>query len=300
MFPFQFLNEVAADTTATAGFHDMMSAMSGMSPDEIKEAIVTFVLSFTMKLIKVLLIWFVGRWALKHIVKLLVRILENHIDNVSVRTFVISLVDVVIMILLILMIIGVLGIDTSSFIAIFASAGVAIGMALSGTLQNFAGGVMILLFRPFKVGDFIEAQGVSGTVKQIQIFNTVVHTGDNKVILLPNGPVSTGIINNYSREPKRRLDMIFSISYGNDFEKAKAVLQRLIAEDPRVLNDPAAPLIEIAELAASSIDITVRMWCKQDDYWAIKYSLNKKVYEVFPKEGLEFPFQTFTVNVTKE
>ena len=300
MFPFQFLNEVAADTTATANFHDMMSAVSGMSPDEIKEAITTFVLSFTMKLIKVLFIWFVGRWVLKHIVKLLVRIMENHIDNVSVRTFLISLVDVVMMILLILMIIGVLGIDTSSFIAIFASAGVAIGMALSGTLQNFAGGVMILLFRPYKVGDFIEAQGVSGTVKQIQIFNTIVHTGDNKVILLPNGPVSTGIINNYSRAPKRRLDMIFSISYGNDFEKAKAVLQRLIAEDSRVLNDPAEPLIELAELGASSIDITVRMWCNQADYWAIKYSLNKKVYEVFPKEGLEFPFQTFTVNVTKE
>ena len=300
MFPFQFLNEVAADTTATANFHDMMSAFSGMSPDEIKETITTFVLSFTMKLIKVLFIWFVGRWVLKHIVKLLVRIMENHIDNVSVRTFLISLVDVVMMILLILMIIGVLGIDTSSFIAIFASAGVAIGMALSGTLQNFAGGVMILLFRPYKVGDFIEAQGVSGTVKQIQIFNTIVHTGDNKVILLPNGPVSTGIINNYSRAPKRRLDMIFSISYGNDFEKAKAVLQRLIAEDSRVLNDPAEPLIELAELGASSIDITVRMWCNQADYWAIKYSLNKKVYEVFPKEGLEFPFQTFTVTVTKE
>ena len=300
MFPFQFLNEIAADTTATANFHDMMSAVSGMSPDEIKEAITTFVLSFTMKLIKVLLIWFVGRWVLKYVVKLLVRIMENHIDNVSVRTFVISLVDVVMMILLLLMIIGVLGIDTSSFIAIFASAGVAIGMALSGTLQNFAGGVMILLFRPFKVGDFIEAQDVAGTVRQIQIFNTIVHTGDNKVILLPNGPLSTGIINNYSRAPKRRLDMMFSISYGNDFEKARAVLQRLIAEDSRVLNDPAAPLIELAELGASSIDITVRMWCNQADYWAIKYSLNKKVYEVFPKEGLEFPFQTFTVNVTKE
>jgi small conductance mechanosensitive channel len=248
----------------------------------------------------VLLIWFVGRWVLKHIVKLLIRIMEKHIDNVSVRTFVISLIDVVMMILLLLMIIGVLGIDTSSFIAVFASAGVAIGMALSGTLQNFAGGVMILLFRPFKVGDFIEAQGVSGTVKQIQIFNTVVHTGDNKVILLPNGPVSTGIINNYSREPLRRLDMTFSISYGNDFSKARAVLQRLLAEDVRVLDEPAAPLIELSELAASSIDIVVRVWCRQSDYWGIKFDLNRKVYETFPKEGLEFPFQTFTVNVTKE
>ena len=300
MLPFQFLNTVAADTTNVVGFHEMMSTLSGMSPDEIRQTITAFVLSFSIKLIKVLLIWFVGRWVLKHVVKLLIRILEKHIDNVSVRTFVISLVDVVVMILLLLMIIGVLGIDTSSFIAIFASAGVAIGMALSGTLQNFAGGVMILLFRPFKVGDFIEAQGVSGTVKQIQIFNTVVHTGDNKVILLPNGPVSTGIINNYSREPMRRLDMTFSISYGNDFGKAKEVLLRLIAEDERVLNEPAAPLVVLGEMAASSIDIIVRVWCRQSDYWGIKFDLNRKVYETFPKEGLEFPFQTFTVNVTKE
>ena len=300
MLPLQFLNAIAADTTNVVGFHEMMSAVSGMSPDEIRQTITAFVLSFSIKLIKVLLIWFVGRWVLKYVVKLLIRILEKHIDNVSVRTFVISLIDVVMMILLLLMIIGVLGIDTSSFIAIFASAGVAIGMALSGTLQNFAGGVMILLFRPFKVGDFIEAQGVSGTVKQIQIFNTVVHTGDNKVILLPNGPVSTGIINNYSREPMRRLDMTFSISYGNDFGKAKEVLLRLIAEDERVLNEPAAPLVVLGEMAASSIDIIVRVWCRQSDYWRIKFDLNRKVYETFPKEGLEFPFQTFTVNVSKE
>ena len=298
---FHFLNEVAAvDSVATATTADALSALSGMTPDEIRQMLTEFVLSFSIKLIKVLLIWFVGRWVLKKVVKLVVRILNEHIDNVTVRTFVISLIDVVLMIMLLLMTIGVLGIDTSSFIAIFASAGVAIGMALSGTLQNFAGGVMILLFRPFKVGDYIEAQGVAGTVKQIQIFNTMVHTGDNKVILLPNGAVSTGIINNYSREPKRRLDMTFSISYGNDFEKAKEVLLRLIAEDSRVLNEPAAPFIVLGEMGASSIDIIVRVWCNQVDYWGIKFDLNKKVYETFPKEGLEFPFQTFTVNVTKE
>ncbi len=301
MFLFQFLNEVAAtDSVATAGASDMLSSISGMSADEIKQVVTTFAMSFAVKLVKVLLIWFVGRWVLKRVVNLLKRIMEKHIDNVSVRTFIISIIDVVVMILLILMIIGVLGIDTSSFIAIFASAGVAIGMALSGTLQNFAGGVMILLFRPFKVGDFIEAQGVSGSVKEIQIFNTVITTPDNKVLLLPNGPVSTGIINNYSREPLRRVDFTFSISYGDDFEKAKKVLLALVAEDKRVLSEPAAPFVELGALAASSIDITVRLWCKQEDYWGIKFDLNKKVYETFPKEGLNFPFQTLTVNVTKE
>lgn len=301
MFLFQFLNEVAAtDSVATAGASDMLSSISGMSADEIKQVVTTFVMSFSIKLVKVLLIWFVGRWVLKRVLNLLKRIMEKHIDNVSVRTFIISIIDVVVMILLILMIIGVLGIDTSSFIAIFASAGVAIGMALSGTLQNFAGGVMILLFRPFKVGDFIEAQGVSGSVKEIQIFNTVITTPDNKVLLLPNGPVSTGIINNYSREPLRRVDFTFSISYGADFEKAKKVLLALVADDKRVLNEPAAPFVELGALSASSIDITVRLWCKQEDYWGIKFDLNKKVYETFPKEGLNFPFQTLTVNVTKE
>ena len=301
MFLFQFLNEVAAtDSVATAGVSDTLSSISGMSADEIKQVVTTFVMSFSIKLVKVLLIWFVGRWVLKRVVNLLKRIMEKHIDNVSVRSFIISIIDVVVMILLILMIIGVLGIDTSSFIAIFASAGVAIGMALSGTLQNFAGGVMILLFRPFKVGDFIEAQGVSGSVKEIQIFNTVITTPDNKVLLLPNGPVSTGIINNYSREPLRRVDFTSSISYGDDFEKAKKVLLALGADDKRVLNEPDAPFVELGALAASSIDITVRLWCKQEDYWGIKFDLNKKVYETFPKEGLNFPFQTLTVNVTKE
>ena len=301
MLPFQFLNEMAvADTVSTVGISEMFATVSGMTPDEIRQAVTAFIVSITIKLIKVLFIWFVGRWVLKRVVKILRRLMIIHIDNESVRTFVLSIIDVVMMILLILMIIGVLGIDTSSFIAIFASAGVAIGMALSGTLQNFAGGVMILLFRPYKVGDFIEAQGVTGTVKQIQIFNTLVHTGDNKVILLPNGTVSTGIINNYSREDVRRVDMLFSISYGDDFEKAREVLMSIIKEDERILDKPSAPAIALSELAASSDDISVKVWCKQSDYWNVKFDMNRKVYETFPKEGLNFPYQTFTVNVTKE
>ena len=310
MLNIQFLNQTlsaasdtiknVAEAASSSGLAQTLTDLSGMTPEGIKQTITAFVVSFSIKLIKVLLIWFVGRWVLKRVVRLLKRIMEKHVDNVTVRSFVISIIDVVVMIMLILMIIGVLGIDTSSFIAIFASAGVAIGMALSGTLQNFAGGVMILLFRPFKVGDFIEAQGVAGTVKEIQMFNTIVHTGDNKVILLPNGPVSTGIINNYSRAPLRRVDFTFSISYGDDFNKAKEVLLALVAEDERVLTEPAAPFVELGALAASSIDLTVRLWCKQEDYWKIKFDLNRKVYETFPKHGLNFPYQTFTVNVTKE
>lgn len=291
------LGTVAAEAAASAS--DVVASVSGLTIGQITETLTAITISFGIKLIKVLLIWYIGRWVTRRLIKLVKLLMEKRDVNLSIRTFVASLVDVVSMIVLIIMIISVLGIDTSSFIALFASAGVAIGMALSGTLQNFAGGVMILLFRPFKVGDFIEAQGVSGVVKEIQIFNTVVHTGDNKVILLPNGPVSTGIINNYSRESTRRVDFTYSISYGDDFEKAKSVLLKLIAEDSRVLDKPAAPFIQLSSLSASSIDITVRLWCKQEDYWGIYFDLNKKVYETFPKEGLNFPYQTFTVNVNK-
>ena len=292
-----FIGAVAAEQASNVS--EAVAALSGVSMEQLTQAVTALVMSLGVKLVKVLLIWYVGRWITRKAVKIVKLIMEKRDVNLSIRTFVGSLVDIVSMIVLIIMIISVLGIDTSSFIALFASAGVAVGMALSGTLQNFAGGVMILLFRPFKVGDFIEAQGVSGVVKEIQIFNTVIHTGDNKVLLLPNGPVSTGIINHYSREPKRRLDMTFSIAYGDDFEKAKKVLTKLIAEDGRVLDAPAAPFIELGALSASSIDIVVRMWCKQEDYWGINFDLNKKVYETFPKEGLNFPYQTFTVNVNK-
>ena len=292
-----FINAVAVE--AASGISEAVASVSGLSPEQLKQAVTGLVVSLGIKLIKVILIWYIGRWITRRVVKVTKLIMEKRDVNLSIRTFVGSLVDVVSMIVLIIMIISVLGIDTSSFIAIFASAGVAIGMALSGTLQNFAGGVMILLFRPFKVGDFIEAQGVSGVVKEIQIFNTVINTVDNKVILLPNGPVSTGIINNYSREAIRRVDFSFSIKYGDDFEKAKAVLLKLIAEDARVLDTPAAPFVELGALSTSSINITVRVWCKQEDYWGIYFDLNKKVYETFPKEGLNFPYQTLTVNVNK-
>ena len=271
-----------------------------MAPDEIIRSITAFSISLVGKLLKIAFIWYVGRWIIRRVVNVVKRIMLKHSVNPSVNSFVSSIIDVVSMILIIIMIIGVIGIDTSSFIALFASAGVAVGMALSGTLQNFAGGVMILLFRPFKVGDFIEAQGVSGTVKGIQIFNTLIHTGDNKVILLPNGPLSTGIINNYSREDVRRVDMVFSISYGDDFEKAKEVLLRIIKEDGRILDTPSAPAINLMELAASSIDISVKVWCKQSDYWNVKFDMNRKVYDIFPKEGLNFPYQTITVQVEKE
>lgn len=297
---FVFLDAVASgevvDAVKATG---VVEKLSGMTPDEIMHAITALCITLMGKFVKVLLIWFVGRWIVRKVVKLIKKIMVKRKVNASVSSFVSSMIDVVAMAVIIIMIISVLGIDTSSFIALFASAGVAVGMALSGTLQNFAGGVMILLFRPFKVGDYIEAQGIGGSVKEIQIFNTVINTPDNKIILLPNGPLSTGIINNYSREPLRRLDLTFSVAYGDDYERAKAVMLRLIKEDSRALNEPAAPFVALGSLSASSIDLTVRIWCKQEDYWGMKFDLTQKVYETFPKEGLKFPYQTFTVQLDK-
>ena len=291
----------ASDSISTAvNFDEVVAKVAGLTVGELTDMVISFALSLGWKLVKVAFIWIIGRWLTRRLVSVVKLLMEKRETNLSVRTFVGSFLDVVSLIILLVIIIGVLGIDTSSFIALFASAGVAIGMALSGTLQNFAGGVIILLFRPFKVGDFIEAQGQAGTVKEIQIFNTLIQTGDNKSILVPNGPLSTGIVNNYSRESLRRVDFVFSISYGDDYEKAKEVLLELIDADKRILNSPAEPFIALKELGASSIDIVVRVWAAQGDYWGVYFDLNKAVYETFPKRGLNFPYQTFTVNVNKE
>ena len=291
-----------ADSTAVASAQtaaDAFSKISGLTLAEITQLIVDGCIVFGGKILKVIIIWGVGRWLSKRLVALAKILMEKRDTNITVQTFVTSLIDVVLLIVLIVMIISVFGIDTSSFIALFASAGVAIGMALSGTLQNFAGGVMILLFRPYKVGDYIEAQGQAGTVKEIQIFNTMLKTADNKIILVPNGPMSTGIVNNYSREELRRVDVTVSISYGDDYEKAKAVIEELIAADKRILTEPA-PFIALANMGASSIDLTVRVWVRQEDYWSVKFDMNKNVYETLPKRGLNFPYQTITINMSKE
>lgn len=290
-----------------SGFLNVASALpeqfadfSSLTMNDLYNIAANFAVDIVIKIIEIALIWFIGRWLGRRLISICKAMMERRKTNESVASFTLSLIDVVVLIVLLIIIIGVIGIDTSSFIALFASAGVAIGMALSGTLQNFAGGVMILLFRPYKVGEFIEAQGVSGTVKEIQIFNTVVKTGDNKLILLPNGPVSTGIITNYSREAYRRVDMTFSVSYGDDYETAKELLLRLVKEDTRILNSPAEPAVALSALSASSIDISLRVWCKQEDYWGVLNDMNKKVYETFPKAGLNFPYQTFTLHVNKE
>ena len=277
----------------------MENSLSTMSLDTLVNKLIDLSVSFGSKLLVALLVFFIGRWIVKKLNRLVINILTKRHVEASLAPFTKSLVSITLNFTLVIIIISVLGIETSSFIALFASAGVAVGMALSGTLQNFAGGVMILLFKPFKVGDYIEAQGQSGTVKEIQIFNTIITTTDNKVIIIPNGGLSTGIMMNYSKESQRRVDWVFGIGYGDSYEHAKTVIARLLDNDPRVLKDPNY-FIALTALNSSSVDIVVRAWVKAENYWGVFFDMNEKVYKTFAEENLNIPFPQMDVHLYNE
>ena len=275
---------------------ELFTSTSNVSLDVFLAKMIDLGISVGSKILLAIVVFLVGRWIVRRLNKLLAKILEKRHVEASLSTFVKSLVNITLTLLLIIVVIGVLGIETSSFIALFASAGVAIGMALSGTLQNFAGGVMILLFKPFKVGDTIEAQGQSGTVREIQIFNTILATPDNKIIIIPNGGLSTGLLKNYSREATRRVDWEFGIAYGDDYTKAKAVIARLLDADGRVLKDPAY-FIALTSLGESSVNIVVRAWVNAGDYGGVYFDMNEKVYKTFAEENLNIPFPQLDVHL---
>ena len=251
------------------------------------------------KLLGALLVLILGLWVIKLLTKMVNRTMERSSIDDSLRPFFKSLVGILLKVLLVISVLGMLGIEMTSFIAILGAAGLAVGLALSGTLQNFAGGVMILIFKPFKVGDVIDAQGYVGSVNQIQIFNTILKTPDNKTIIIPNGGLSTSSLTNYSTEDTRRVDWTFGIGYGDKFENAKAVLLELINNDPKILHEPA-PFIALSELADSSVNIVVRVWVKSADYWDVYFRMNEKVYVTFDKENLSIPFPQMDVHVHNE
>ncbi len=291
------VTETIQDTTAVNIMVDGVKKLastpvSDWLPDLIKE----YVVPFGLKLVAAIVVLLLGSWVIKLIKKALMKVLTRRNAEPSLNSFLMSLVSVLLSFFLIMAVVGILGINTSSLVALLASAGLAIGMALSGTLQNFAGGVMIILFKPFKVGDFIAAQGYEGKVSSIQIFNTTILTPDNKTVILPNGALSTGPVTNYNKETDRRVDWVFSISYGDDYDKAKAVLQSLCDADNRILKEPK-PVIELLKMSDNSIDITVRVRVKPEDYWNVYFKMNELVYKTFPKEGLNFPFPQMDVHV---
>ena len=259
---------------------------------------VEMVMNYAPKLLLAILTLIVGLFIVKLIVGALGRVMDKKGVDASLKPFLKSLVGSLLKIMLVLSVVGMIGVQMTSFIAILGAAGFAVGMALSGTLQNFAGGAMILIFRPFKVGDFVEAQGFAGVIKEIQIFNTIMKTGDNKTIIIPNAPLSGGAMVNYSTEPQRRVDMVFGIGYEDDIDKAKTVLQKLIDADSRILKDPAS-MIAVKELADSSVNFVVRAWVNAADYWGVFFDMHENVKKTFDKEKISIPYPQMDVHQHK-
>ena len=216
----------------------------------------------------------------------------------SLKPFLVGIIGMLLKAMLVISVLGMLGIEMTSFIAVLGAAGLAVGMALSGTLQNFAGGVMILLFKPFKAGDVIDAQGHIGSVSEIQIFNTILKTPDNKTIIIPNGGLSTSSMTNFSTEERRRVDWTIGVGYGDDLDKARQVIQKLCDNDARILRDPEV-FIAVSELADSSVNFTVRAWVEAADYWGVFFEMNENIYKTFGKEGLNIPYPQMDVHITQ-
>lgn len=248
------------------------------------------------KILLAIFILVVGSWVINLLVRGVRKSMELSRVEANLRPFLVTLVRVLLRILLVLAALGTVGIEMTSFIAIIGAAGLAIGMALSGTLQNFAGGVLILLFKPFQVGHFIKAQGFSGTVKEIQIFNTILLTLDNHEIIIPNGKLATESVENFSTQELRRIVWTFGIGYGDSVQKAREVLNGLLTSDERILQDEP-PFIQLAELGDSSVNLTVRVWVKAENYWPVRFDINEKVYEAFNEAGLNIPFPQMDVHI---
>ncbi len=246
-------------------------------------------LEYGWLVVQAIIIYLIGIRVIGWVTRLMVKGMEKKEMELSLRTFLKSLVRNILMILLVVTILSTVGVEATSFIAIIGAAGLAIGLSLQGTLQNFAGGVVILMLKPFKVGDFIEASGTIGTVKSIQIFNTILTSPDNKRIIVPNGQLSNSQITNFSSEDNRRVDMVFGIGYSDDIPKAKGILEKILKDDARVLEEPA-PVVAVSKLGDSSVDFNVRPWVKKEDYWAVFFDTTEKVKLTFDKEGVSIPF----------
>ena len=257
--------------------------------DETIEGIVELAMLYGVQVILALTIFIVGKWVAKKIANIVQRVLAKNNVDPAIQHFVGSLVSWVLIIFVVIASLGQLGIQTASFVAIVGAAGLAVGLALQGSLANFAAGVLILIFRPFKVGDFIEVAGVSGVVQKIQIFTTELHSPDNKKIIVPNGGVISGNITNYSANDTRRVDLVFGVGYGDDINAAKAVLQSVVAAEPKVLQDPA-PTIAVVELADSSVNLVCRPWVNTADYWDVYFNITEAAKKALDAQGISIPF----------
>jgi len=260
-----------------------------MNLEKLLDKLITTLSTYGPKVIGAIIIWIVGSWIIKKMMLGMKKIMEKGDYDESLQKFLLNLGSWILKILLIITLLGTLGVPTTSFAAIIGAAGLAIGLALQGSLANFAGGVLIMIFRPFKIGDLIEAQGEVGVVKEIEIFTTRLIGRSNKEVILPNGALSNGNIVNYSTEGTRRVDLTFGVSYDSDIKKTKEVLMNVISAHPKVINDPV-PTVNVLELADSSINFTVRPWCKTEDYWTVYFDVTEQTKEALDTAGIEIPY----------
>ena len=288
---FSFLSiEGAAEPTA-----EIVKNVQNVNLEQVIQQIITFCVDAGKSILLAAVIFIAGRFLISVINRLVAQMMERRKIDATIQSFLRSFINILLTILLLISVVSALGVNTTSFAALLASAGVAVGMALSGNLQNLAGGLIILLFKPYKVVDYVDAQGVSGTVKEIQIFHTVLITPDNKIIYVPNGSLSSGSVTNYSLSQLRRVDWTVGVEYGTEIEKVRQTVLDLIKKDGRILTEPA-PFIALSALADSSVNITIRVWVKNEDYWGVFFDMNQNIYEVFNREGISFPFPQVTVH----
>ena len=290
---------IVPDSVQKANFAKAVEKIANIDYHALLQSLLSESVWILIKILIALAIYFVGRWIVRRILKLVDVAMQHRNVDISLRSFTRNTISTVFTLLLVLIVVSTLGVNVTSLIAVASAATLAIGMALSGTAQNFAGGVMILLMKPYRVGDYISAQGQSGTVRDIKLFSTVITTADNQTIYIPNNSIATAIIDNYSTADLRRVDWSVGISYGDDVDVARKAVLAMLAADSRILKDPE-PVVWVAALADSSVNLTIRAWVKNSDYWNVFFEHNEEFYKELPKLGLSFPFPQMDVHVKKE
>ena len=299
--------EAATESTSvdvSGTVQEAADAVASMDPNRIMEFLrnngldSSTLVALGKNIIIALLIYYIGRFIIRLVVGGLHKVMQRQNVDKTLETFVCNLVRIALMVVVIIAAIGALGIQTTSFIAIFGAAGLAVGLALQGSLSNFAAGVLIVLFRPYKVGDFIEAAGIAGSVEQVQILTTVLKTPDNKQIIVPNSQIMDSIITNYSANETRRVDLTVGVSYDDDIDKVMATLRELVDADERILKEPEC-LIKVQALADSSVNFVVRPWVNSADYWGVYFELTEAIKKRFDQEDISFPFPQQDVHLYK-
>jgi len=268
-------------------------------PELLRDKGVDLGIDFGIKVATALAIFLIGKFLVRLVVSAISKVMQKQAVDKTLETFICNLVRISLMVVVVIAAIGAMGIQTTSFIAIFGAAGLAVGLALQGSLSNFASGVLIVLFRPYRVGDFIEAAGIAGSVEQVQILTTILKTGDNKQIIVPNSQIMDSIITNYSANPTRRIDMVVGVSYDDDLDKVRKTIEDLIAAEDRILAEPA-PTIAVSALADSSVNFVVRPWVNSADYWGVMFDMTEAIKKRFDKEGISFPFPQQDVHLYKQ